>query len=184
MNCFAHPRAAAVGMCALCQRGVCADCISGSNPRLVCRACVERGGVIGYEYKSRAAIGAWPLVHVCAGMDPVSMRPRIAKGVIAIGNISVGGIAVGGVALGLVAVGGGSVGLALALGGAAIGLGLSIGGLAIGTVAIGGAAIGFMYAVGGGAFAPAIVDGATCDAAAREFILRWIGPSVLPPHCR
>jgi hypothetical protein len=171
-------------MCALCQKGVCADCISSSTQRLICRTCAERGGVIGYEYKSSASIGGWPLVHVCAGMDPVTMRPRIAKGVIAIGNISVGGIAVGGVALGLVAVGGGSVGLALALGGAAIGLGLSIGGLAIGSVAIGGAAIGFMYAVGGGAFAPAIVDGASCDEAAREFILRWIGPSVLPPHCR
>jgi hypothetical protein len=41
-----------------------------------------------------------------------------------------------------------------------------------------------MYAVGGVAFAPAIVDGARCDGAARDFILRWIGPAVLPPHCR
>ena len=184
MNCFTHPRVAAVGMCALCQRGVCGDCVSRDTPRIVCRACAERGGVIGYEYKSSASIGGWPLVHVCMGMDPLTMRPRVAKGVIAIGNISVGGIAFGGVACGLVAVGGGSLGLALALGGAAIGVGLSIGGLAVGSVAIGGAAIGFMYAVGGGAFAPAIVDGARCDEAAREFILRWIGSGVLPPHCR
>ena len=160
-------------MCTLCQKGVCGDCVSRDTPRIVCRLCAERGGVIGYEYRSQASIGGWPLVHVCAGVDPLTMRPRIAKGIIAIGNISVGGIAVGGVACGLVAVGGG-----------ALGLGLSIGGLAVGSVAIGGAAIGFMYAVGGGAFAPAIVDGARCDEAARDFILRWIGPAVLPPHCR
>jgi hypothetical protein len=170
-------------MCALCQRGVCGDCVSRDTPRIVCRDCAERG-ILGYEYKSTASVGGWPLVHVCAGMDPLTMRPRIAKGIIAIGNISVGGIAVGGVAAGLVTVGGGSLGLLFSLGGAALGLGLSIGGLAVGSVAIGGAAIGFFYAVGGGAFAPAIVDGARCDEAAREFILRWLGSAVLPPHCR
>jgi hypothetical protein len=184
VNCFTHPRAAAVGMCALCQRGVCADCISRDAPRLVCRACAERGGVIGYEYKSQASIAGWPLVHICGGMDPVTMRPKVARGVVAIGNIAVGGIAIGGVALGLVSLGGLSLGLVLALGGAAIGLGLSLGGLAVGSVAIGGAAVGFQYAVGGAAFAPAIVDGARCDEAAREFILRRIGPALLPPHCR
>ena len=171
-------------MCALCQRGVCGDCVSRDSPRIVCRVCAERGGILGYEYKSAASFAGWPLVHVCAGADPVTMRPRIAKGIIAIGNISVGGIAVGGVACGLVTVGGGSLGLLFALGGGAIGLGLSIGGLAVGSVAIGGLAIGFLYAVGGGAFAPAIVDGVRCDEAAREFILRWIGPALLPPHCR
>jgi hypothetical protein len=139
--------------------------------------------VVGYEYRSSASIGGWPLVHVCAGVDPLTMRPRIAKGIVAIGNISVGAVAVGGLALGLVAIGGGSLGLLFALGGAAIGLGLSIGGVAVGSVAIGGAAIGFIYAVGGGAFGPAIVDGTRCDEAAREFILRWIGRGVLPPHC-
>ncbi len=140
--------------------------------------------MIGYQYRSSASIGGWPLVHVCAGVDPLTMRPRIAKGIVAIGNISVGAVAVGGVGLGLVTVGGGALGLLFALGGAAIGLGLSIGGVAVGSVAIGGVAIGFLYAVGGGAFGPAIVDGRQCDEAAREFILRWIGPGVLPPHCR
>ena len=184
MNCFSHPRVPAVGMCALCQRGVCADCIGRAAPRVVCRVCAGSGGILGYEYTSAASIGGWPLVHVCAGTDPVTMRPRIARGVVAIGNISVGGIAVGGVAVGLVSLGGASFGLLLALGGAALGLGLSLGGLAVGSVAIGGAAIGFMYAAGGGAFAPAIVDGTRCDAAAREFVLRWIGSLVLPSHCR
>jgi hypothetical protein len=151
---------------------------------VVCRACAERGGVLGFEHKSSATIGGWPLVHVCAGLDPQTMRPKVAKGVIAIGNIAVGGLAIGGVACGLVTLGGASFGLALAVGGGAIGLGLSIGGLAVGSIAIGGAAAGFLYAVGGAAFAPAIVDGVRCDQAARDFVLRWLGPGLLPPYCR
>ena len=75
-------------------------------------------------------------------------------------------------------------GLAVALGGAAVGLGLSVGGLAIGSVALGGAAIGFVYALGGGAFGPAIIDGRRCDPAALEFVRQWFGTSVLPPNCR
>ena len=82
----------------------------------------------GFEYKSPTTIGGWPLVHVCSGFDPVTMRPRIAMGVVAIGNIAVGGLAIGGVACGVFAVGGVSLGLLLAVGGVALGLGLSIGG--------------------------------------------------------
>lgn len=184
MNCFVHERAAAVGMCAMCQKAVCRDCVGRESPRLVCRTCLERGTVLGFEYRSRATIAGWPLVHVCAGVDPVTMRPKVAKGVLAIGNIAVGGVAVAGLAFGLVTVGGASVGLLLALGGAAVGLGLSVGGLAVGSVAIGGAAIGFAYAVGGGAFGPAIIDGQRCDPAAVEFLRQWVGSGVLPPHCR
>jgi hypothetical protein len=126
----------------------------------------SRGGVIrygsyaygwsGYEYKSSTTIGGWPIVHVCAGIDPVTMRPRIAKGVVAIGNIAVGMVAVGGLACGLFAVGGASIGLLLAVGGAAVGLGVSVGGFAVGSIAIGGVAVGFVYAIGGGAFGPAL----------------------------
>jgi hypothetical protein len=136
----------------------------------------------GYEYKSSVAIGAWPLVHVCAGIDPVTMRPRIARGVVAIGNIAVGLVAIGGVACGVFTLGGASIGLLLAVGGAALGLGLSIGGLAVGSIAIGGAAVGFVYAVGGGAFGPAVIDGRHCDEAARDFVRRWfnVRPAVCP----
>ena len=154
------------------------------TPRLVCTACTERGGVIGYEYRSSATIGGWPLVHICMGIDAVTMRPRVAKGLIAIGNIAVGGLAIGGLSFGLLTIGGLSLGLVFALGGGAIGLGLSIGGLAIGSVAIGGAAIGFVYAMGGGASGPAVIDGLRCDEAAREFIERWLSALPLPPSCR
>jgi hypothetical protein len=196
MNCFTHSRSAAVGMCVVCQRGVCHDCVGSETLRLVCRACAARGSALtsgwpygslgwygyGYEYKSRVAIGTWPLLHVCAGIDPVTMRPRIAKGVVAIGNVAVGLVAIGGVACGVFTLGGASLGLLLAVGGAALGLGLSIGGLAVGSIAIGGAAVGVFFAVGGGALGPAVIDGRHCDEAARELVRRWL--DVTPAICR
>jgi hypothetical protein len=184
MNCFVHDRLPAVGVCAVCQKAMCRDCVGTEKPRLICRTCMQGSRMLGYEYRSSASIGAWPLIHICFGMDVVTMRPRIARGVIAIGNIAIGGIAIAGLSIGLVTLGGGSLGLLFALGGAAIGLGLSIGGLAMGSVAIGGAAIGFVYAIGGGAFGPAIIDGRRCDAAALEFVRQWFGSGMIPPSCR
>jgi len=184
MNCYVHDRVPAVGLCAACQRAVCRECVGRDSPRLVCRECIGRQSVLGYEYRSATRIGSWPLVHVCAGVDPATMRPRVAKGVIAIGNIAVGAIAVGGAACGLFTLGGASLGLLGAIGGAAIGAGVSIGGLAVGSVAIGGAAIGFSYAIGGGAIGPAIIDGRRCDPAALDFVRRWLGFLGTPPSCR
>jgi hypothetical protein len=194
MNCFTHGRLAAVGMCGVCQKAVCHECVGRDAPRVVCLACTGRGSVLpfgwygygwygyAYEYTSPMRIGAWPLVHVCGGIDPLTMRPKIARGVVAIGNIAVGVLAIGGVACGLFTVGGVSIGLLLAVGGMALGLGVSIGGFAVGSVAIGGAAVGFLYAMGGGAFGPAVIDGRQCDEAAREFARRWL--VTLPPSCR
>jgi hypothetical protein len=124
----------------------------------------------------------WPLVHVCSGIDPVTMRLRVARGIVAIGNVAVGVLAIGGVAIGLLTVGGGSIGILMAIGGAALGLGVSVGGFALGSVAIGGAAVGFIYAIGGGAVGPAVIDGLRCDEAARDFARRWL--NMLPPSCR
>ena len=129
-------------------------------------------------------IGGWPLMHVCAGVDPLTMRPRVAKGIIAIGNIAVGGIAIGGLAAGVLTLGGLSLGGLVALGGAALGFGLSIGGFAVGSVAIGGAAAGFVHAIGGAAFGPSIVDGRQCDPEAAAFVRDWLGAAILPPSCR
>jgi hypothetical protein len=192
MNCFTHSRNAAVGMCALCQRGVCHECIANDMPRIVCRTCAARGSVrpfgwygwygYGYEYRSSTTIGGWPLIHVCAGIDPVTMRPRIARGVVAIGSVAVGVLAIGGLACGLFTLGGASIGLLLAVGGAALGPGVSVGGLAVGSIAIGGAAVGFAYALGGAAFGPAGIDGGHCDEAARDVVRRWL--DMVPPSCR
>src|SRR4030095_1730667 len=168
MNCYTHTTRPAVGICAICQKAICADCVGRDAPRLACRTFSERGSLMyGFEYRSPVTIGEWPLVHICMGIDPVTMRPRAAKGVIAIGNIAIGGIAVGGLTLGLVAIGGVSVGLAAALGGAALGLGLSVGGFACGSIAVGGLAIGLKYAIGGAAFGPSVIDGRRCDQAVR-----------------
>ena len=184
MHCYNHDGVAAIGTCSLCQKAICRQCVGRDSPRLMCRACTEKRPILGFEYRSELMIGNLPMIHLCTGIDPVTMRPRVAKGVIAIGNVAIGGIAIGGLSLGLVTVGGASFGALFALGGAAIGLGLSIGGLAVGSIAIGGAAIGFVHAIGGGAFGPSIIDGRRCDPSAVEFVRQWLGDSLLPPNCR
>jgi hypothetical protein len=78
---------------------------------------------IQLRLQSSTTIAGWPLLHVCGGIDPATMQPRVARGVIAIGNIAVGVLAIGGVACGLITVGGASLGLLLAIGGAAFGAG-------------------------------------------------------------
>ena len=159
----------------------------------MCRTCAAAGASpfapryvygsgFGFDYKSSIAIGSWPLLHVATGYDPATMRPRVAKGIIAIGNIAFGGLAVGGLACGLVTLGGASIGLLLAVGGLALGTGLSVGGFAVGSLAVGGAAVGFFYAVGGAAFAPAAIDGRHCDQAVVDFARRWLAGSF--PDCR
>lgn len=54
----------------------------------------------GYEYRSKAQIFGWPLIHVAQGMDPDTGCPRVAKGAIAVGNAAVGVLAIGGLAIG------------------------------------------------------------------------------------
>ena len=93
------------------------------------------------EYKSKARIGGWPLVHVASGLDPVTGKPLVARGVIAIGNVAVGVLAIAGAAFGGIAIGGFAVGI-LSFAGIALGLLVSFGGISIGTVAIGGLAVG------------------------------------------
>jgi len=184
VNCYTHTTRAAAGICSICQKAICHDCVGRDVPRLVCGDCASRSAVMfGFEYKSRASIGSWPLLHICTGIDPVTMRPRAARGVIALGNIAIGGLAFGGLACGLISVGGLSLGILCAIGGVALGVGLSVGGLTVGSIAIGGLAIGFKYAVGGGAFGPAVIDGRHCDEAARDLWMRWLGARSLPPAC-
>jgi hypothetical protein len=173
-----------VGICVACQKALCRDCVGRDAPRLICRRCLDQRTVQGFEYRSTASIGSWPLIHICVGVDPVTMRPRVARGIVAIGNIAVGGVAIAGIALGIITIGGLSIGLALALGGVALGVGVSAGGVAIGSVAVGGLAIGFKYALGGAAFGPAVIDGRACDPAAADFMRQSFGDRILPPHCR
>jgi hypothetical protein len=184
VNCFNHDRVPAVGICAVCQKAVCHQCVGTDSPRIVCNHCLETPTVMGFEYRSAIAVGSWPLIHICAGIDPVTMRPRVAKGVIAIGNMAIGGVAIGGLACGLLTLGGASFGLLFALGGAAIGLGISVGGFAAGSIAVGGLAVGLMYGLGGAAFGPATIDARHCDPAALNFFRQWIGSAIVPLRCR
>ncbi len=183
MNCFLHDTPS-IGVCMVCGKAMCRECVGVDAPKLICRPCLERKGVLGYEYVSKAKWGNWPMVHICAGINPQTGRPKVAKGVIAMGNISVGLISFGGIALGAVSFGGISLGGLLALGGVAVGLGLSLGGLAVGSIAVGGLAIGFKLAIGGAAIGPAIIDGQTCSPAAKEMLLEFVNREVLPPPCR
>lgn len=71
--------------------------------------------VFTYEYKSKLAIGNFPLIHINFGRGF-----RVAKGIIAIGNISIGLFSLGCFSLGIVSFGGVALGL-LALAGMALG---------------------------------------------------------------
>lgn len=94
-----------------------------------------------YEYKSRAAIGSLPLVHVNLGLKPVR-----AKGIIAIGNIAQGVVAIGVLGLGIVTFAPVSIGLFLAVGCAAVG-GIALGSLSVGIIAGGAVCLG-IFSIG------------------------------------
>jgi len=183
MRCFVHSEREGVGICAVCGKAVCLECVLRETPRLICTSCGSGQAIFGYEYRSKAEIAGWPLVHVCTGVDPSTMRPRIAKGIIAVGNVAFGVFTLGGVSLGLVSFGGLSIGLLAAVGGLAAGIGWSFGGLAIGTVAVGGAALGFQYAIGGGAVGPHVISATRCDPEAAALFQFLSGHLTLPPHC-
>ncbi|HEY1080650.1 MAG TPA: serine/threonine-protein kinase [Prosthecobacter sp.] len=70
---------------------------------------------VNYEYRSKASLAGWPLLHISFGKDPQTGRMRRARGVVAIGGHATGLVALGLVAFGGVAWGVCSVGL-LAMG--------------------------------------------------------------------
>jgi hypothetical protein len=86
-------------------------------------------GQAGVDFKSQQMLFGLPWVHVATGVDPVTGKKRIARGIIAIGDVAIGFLALGGVALGGVAMGGLAVG------------GISLGGMSVGLLALGGLAI-------------------------------------------
>jgi hypothetical protein len=171
-------------MCAMCGRGTCRDCVAADSPHLICRNCAARPAIQGFEYRSALEIAGLPLIHICAGVHPVTKRPRVARGVIAIGNVALGGVAIGGLSVGLITLGGMSVGLVGAIGGAAVGFGLSLGGFALGSVAIGGFAVGFAHAIGGAAFAPHVISATHCDPETTALVEPLLVRMNVPPLCR
>ncbi|HUT01760.1 MAG TPA: hypothetical protein VM031_04860 [Phycisphaerae bacterium] len=148
-----------------------------SEKALMCPHCgmLMGKGLLGGEYRSSTKLFGLPLVHVVwgYGLDPLTGRFRVAKGIVAIGNVAVGVVAIGGVAVGGIALGGLALGLA-ALGGCAIGVLLALGGMAVGLVAIGGGALGY-YALGGAAWGVHSLGGNVQDGEAASFFRRYLG---------
>jgi predicted Ser/Thr protein kinase len=141
--------------------------------------------VFGYEFRSQTTLLGWPLVHIATGVNPATMKKRIAKGWIAIGDVAMGGLALGGCAIGVFsfggcalgafALGGLSLGLLVAFGGLAIGA-FSMGGVSLGVVAIGGLAAG-VYAYGGLALGLHALGGGVRDPVAEQFFNTWGKPA-------
>lgn len=152
------------------------ETISGVIPAALQRA-------FGMEYRSRATLFGFPLLHIAFGLDPKTGRSRRAKGIVALGDVAIGVVACGGLAMGGLTFGGASVGLVsfggvalalgLAVGGVAIGSG-AFGGLAIGGVALGGLALGY-YAAGGTGWGVHALLSDQRDPAAVEFFDAWAG---------
>lgn len=109
-------------------------------------AMLPRWEGIGYEYKSRARIGSWPLIHIAFSKDAQTGKATRAKGIIAIGMHAKGVIALGIFAYGLFAWGVVSIGL-LAMGVVCAGL-LSSGVVAVGLTAAHGVFVTAPVALG------------------------------------
>lgn len=114
-----------------------------------------------WEYRSRAELFGWPLVHVRIGGGKPGkvqfVRAWIAAGdgalglLFGFGGMAIAPISIGGLAIGLLPFGGAAIGVAV-LGGLAIGV-WSFGGCAVGWQAFGGFALAWQAAMGGAAVA-------------------------------
>jgi predicted Ser/Thr protein kinase len=103
---------------------------------------------LSYEYRSRATLLGWPLLHVALGVNPATGRRRQARGIIAVGTAPRGVIAFGDVAVGVIACGIFGYGL------------VSLSVVAVGVIAWGSVAAGLLFAMGGVAVAPVALGGA------------------------
>jgi Protein kinase domain len=144
------------------------EAIAGVSSRLS----PEVSRKLSYEYRSKATLFGWPLVHVATGVDPTTGRRRSAKGIIAVGTAPRGVIAFGDVAVGVIACGIFGYGV------------ISLSVVAVGIVACGSVAAGLLMAMGGMAIAPVAMGGAAFGWYANGAIA-WgkhaIGPNVYDP---
>jgi predicted Ser/Thr protein kinase len=131
----------------------------------------EASRKLGYEYRSKATLFGWPLLHVAIGVNPATGRKRSARGIIAVGTSPRGLIAFGDEAVGVIACGifgCGVVSLSViavgmfACGSVAVALVFAMGGMAIAPVAMGGAVLGWFangaLALGKHAISPTVYD--------------------------
>jgi serine/threonine protein kinase len=81
------------------------ETIANSQGGPVANAGVTPNPSQGRDYRTKQSLFGLPLVHVAWGVDPVTHRPRVAKGLLAVGSKAKGLIAVGIEAYGLMAAG-------------------------------------------------------------------------------
>jgi len=96
----------------------------------------------GFEWRSKAELLGWPLVHVAIGRDPQTRRLRVARGIVAIGQFGFGFITIAQMGVGLVFGFGQAVAGLVAVGQVALGVQFGLGQLATGATAIGQLAFG------------------------------------------
>jgi len=96
----------------------------------------------GFEWRTKAELFGWPLIHVAVGRDPQTLKLRVAKGIIAVGQFAVGLVTVAQFGVGLLFGFGQFVLGAVAIGQIAGGLVFGLGQIATGYVAIGQVAVG------------------------------------------
>jgi len=96
----------------------------------------------GWQWRSKAEILGWPLVHIAVGRDSATGRLLVAKGIIAIGQFAVGVITVAQFGIGILFGLGQFVGGFAAVGQFALGLFFGLGQFATGLTAIGQIAAG------------------------------------------
>ncbi len=185
MNCINHAFRPAVGICKVCGKALCLECLAETPGGIVCKgrcegklAAAAAPAVIGFvayrgiRKRSKATLFGLPLLDIAMGPDPATGEMRgHARGIIAIGDMATGGFAFGGLARGLIAFGGLALG-GLAIGGCAVGA-IALGGAAVGGVAVGGGAVGYV-ALGGGAFGKYVFSGIRQSPELVDFLSRWI----------
>ena len=93
MNCYVHQNSPAVGLGFACQKAVCRDCVGRDRPEWsadrvsLATAC----SATSTSPPPPSDPGRW---YICLGIDADTMRPRVARGALAIGNVAVGVVAV------------------------------------------------------------------------------------------
>ncbi len=91
----------------------------------------------GYEWKSKAEIFGWPLIHIAVGRNKETGRLLVAKGIIAIGQFGIGVITIAQFGIGLLFGLGQFVAGIFAVGHFALGIYFGLGQFATGITAIG-----------------------------------------------
>jgi hypothetical protein len=163
-----------LGTCGECESEVSVDAFSCP----VCgapRPADQKWNGWGYEWKSKAEIGGWPLVHVAVGLTK-ERKLRVAKGIIAIGLFGVGLVTIALVGVGLLFAMGMVVCGITAVGQIAVGALFGMGQITTGYVAIGQIAMG-KYALGQVGVGEYVYSMARKDPEALEFFKRlweWI----------